>query len=1478
MKFKIDKVRPDGFYHYMAYNDDGTPVIDKIVKADFGTITKYKTGWSLYTKIGTDNQEAWIAAVKEFHEEQGITGPADVIRSYIQDIRDFISLDDKRFPENKSLLQPGILDALSIIEGAECNDEFIEKLYSMGINDIPTVKSMIRYAWSAERFNIKNDLNKMAYQIVKLGLQTFINPVLDSVENIVVTFFDTINYISNEVARVANKVIRLYNQLKDLKDPEKRKALWKKFIAQMKELAIQYGKQFMEFVYELLCVNVFIELFKTLKNLWNNRHEIWKSIVAKLKALVEFDYKELGSMIINNLAAAILALLPLLGALIGALFAKLCADEKQIEASRKQLANAVGVDDPDKLTEELEKQQKEAKDKIKKYSVVINLADTNERKFSLRKSYEEDEAHTKVTYNNNINRESSGDYAIDALNSLSVNDIINSPEASDSFTQEELDILCKVSMCELPDKTDFEHFPNDAIKYPEQLTIEFGKDLSNAYFTVHLGDRVHLNDEIGYIDGIVVKSNYQFDVIDEGDNFIVGKYWFDSSVFDTSLTPEQLQQNVVSNANEMINSVDQSMFDSLQDAFKEKPNAVLFIINYMLYAQIPSFALDETPGSGYSINEYIEEYYDRVDNMRDEYGYELQRVAGKDVVQPLAEKGMMMTIKRNVDNATAETIQKYLDLYHNTPHNTGMSCRGRIIDYSLFSHYYEYLTGDRFRYDEDNKLVVKLFNTISKFIARRRRLEVNEDNIDSLILDFNELCDVTIRQYWKYPNVNYYEQFEAMFTGDYYKNSNDIIVTTQDDKEALSMYTRIFNYLSTLTNTTTPSTENNISLGENVNVKEVLNSQSNKASSFDKEGFQKVDNLRKIALRFVMLRKIKLNMVDDVINTYLEENQITKETLQNVTLPYGFTTSYEEYYDGEILSSFGIGGVVTTFNRKSYLGPYLEMLKAMTRSEAAELEKIFNEAIDYYNNSEVNPIEVFKPFMQISWPISSLIYRENYKCDFFLFSKEYGTIDTPPKSLEDLDEIERQVAESVTNPKYDNYAMSSNSGFGMDSIQYWLRYCGMATMVHCMMPAYWSTGLIIPSPPVYILMPVIYLPIFVLKGRIEIVFGLGICGIMIMPMILFVNQSTLNGSVIPPINLIVDMLIMVCEQLKNMQVKQVELTLAPMLKMLDDQIADMEAEYADIPYQISEIKRISGTKKIRDKAKLLLGNDISFKAEMNAEEDIATMAKTKVDAKEGGFEVIGNILDSPMFDIDNTFNIEYADAIEVPKEPFVQTTGLVYDYNSYTEETSYSGDGDDYEYGSGYSQSMTVNLYDNSSSMTMTTALVNSVTNPRMKLVLKDVNHYYIRHQYSNPGSRRAVKKSGVSDAPFDSGKCTYAPSTWYNNAGLDLHFYPGPESALYSNTTLGNYGFKLVWHGTVQQALALPKACFRPGDVSTQYYYNQNNKKSAHGCMYTGKDWRSDFVQATIMANTKFVGRDGAYSVCIWRHPAFQEPGLPLV
>lgn len=179
------------------------------------------------------------------------------------------------------------------------------------------------------------------------------------------------------------------------------------------------------------------------------------------------------------------------------------------------------------------------------------------------------------------------------------------------------------------------------------------------------------------------------------------------------------------------------------------------------------------------------------------------------------------------------------------------------------------------------------------------------------------------------------------------------------------------------------------------------------------------------------------------------------------------------------------------------------------------------------------------------------------------------------------------------------------------------------------------------------------------------------------------------------------------------------------------------------------------------------------------------------------------------------------------------------------------------------------------------TGFASQVTNEKMKKVLSRVNNICLRHNYGNKNSWYSVRGTG-GDRPSPEGKCTYGPSTWYHEAGkkYDLYFYEDPKTATYKNTTLPDYGMKLVWHGTIAQAKELPNSSFRPGDVSTQYYFKDAEKQrpSSHGCMWTGKDWRSDFVQNGIMANKNYFDRNGDYSVCIWRHPDLQEPNTSIV
>ena len=178
------------------------------------------------------------------------------------------------------------------------------------------------------------------------------------------------------------------------------------------------------------------------------------------------------------------------------------------------------------------------------------------------------------------------------------------------------------------------------------------------------------------------------------------------------------------------------------------------------------------------------------------------------------------------------------------------------------------------------------------------------------------------------------------------------------------------------------------------------------------------------------------------------------------------------------------------------------------------------------------------------------------------------------------------------------------------------------------------------------------------------------------------------------------------------------------------------------------------------------------------------------------------------------------------------------------------------------------------------TGFEGQVTNEKMKKVLAHCDTLYLHHVYAEDGGKPyAVRFSeNKRDQPAPQSACTFGPSTWYSYAKRDIRFGGGPSERNHSNDGIRNYGFKMVWHGTVEDSLKLSKDQFRPGDVATEYYYKPGNIPSGHACMWTGKDWRSDFVQSSIMANKKYTNRDGNYSVCIWRHPDFQEPGQKVV
>lgn len=170
------------------------------------------------------------------------------------------------------------------------------------------------------------------------------------------------------------------------------------------------------------------------------------------------------------------------------------------------------------------------------------------------------------------------------------------------------------------------------------------------------------------------------------------------------------------------------------------------------------------------------------------------------------------------------------------------------------------------------------------------------------------------------------------------------------------------------------------------------------------------------------------------------------------------------------------------------------------------------------------------------------------------------------------------------------------------------------------------------------------------------------------------------------------------------------------------------------------------------------------------------------------------------------------------------------------------------------------------------------VTNATMKKILANTSRAYsVRFGwYTLKGYGSTVSDKGVKFT----GQCTSGPSTWYENGGIKLDrqwWTPNKvETSTYESVKkkFENSGFTLVLHGDKETAMKWSPSQFAPGDICTihAYKYKDNKKQpTSHGAMWTGSDWRSDFIQNSIWVYPSGTGRQGDYSVCVWRRQDLQ-------
>jgi hypothetical protein len=508
---------------------------------------------------------------------------------------------------------------------------------------------------------------------------------------------------------------------------------------------------------------------------------------------------------------------------------------------------------------------------------------------------------------------------------------------------------------------------------------------------------------------------------------------------------------------------------------------------------------------------------------------------------------------------------------------------------------------DMFKYDEDNPYINRLFNALNTFLGKRLRIEMNLDNIDSLISSFNEVCDKHIKMYWKHNDTNYYDVLATMFEHEFYTNNDTLIEKAEEgDPDCISVYKRVLNYLKSISSFTQDSFYE-ITTDESTDINKLLEEQGKKSAeeSYNKSNKELEDSLKKVARKFVSLRRIEQSMNEVNISTYITDSKF--KAAQKLRSTGG--KKMDEYIEGV---KYSVKDAL--YGKATVLGPYIQALKKMSTEEATILRGIMTDVVGDFTIRESDPycINLFKPLLRANWPAApSLIYNNCNKADWFFFDDtDPGLI--PPRTMDDLLKIEQEVAKDiskdtaktsleVTDDTIEDADGYPTTKYGYDKFPYWLKYCCMATITHCCLPMYWATGFLIPPVMAPLLLPVIYIPFCVIKGRVTIVMGLGLCGIMPLPMILFVNLGALNGSLIPPINMLVDCIMNLCMTLTNMEDKAITSALAPVIRSLDKEIIELESSRDDIEYQINEIRALSNNHKVKSTFNTLSGIDETTK-------------------------------------------------------------------------------------------------------------------------------------------------------------------------------------------------------------------------------------------------------------------------------------------
>lgn len=620
-------------------------------------------------------------------------------------------------------------------------------------------------------------------------------------------------------------------------------------------------------------------------------------------------------------------------------------------------------------------------------------------------------------------------------------------------------------------------------------------------------------------------------------------------------------------------------FEEISGLLKDNSNCIIFIKDYILrfrFADLAAHTQDSTShikGTAKieTTENVVDEYNKDAEAIIKEYENDIKRICDKDHIQNYCENDKLLLLKEELDKAKTKAFNKIINQYNSI--NDYDCTSGVPSDFMLYPFYLTYITSDEFVYDDENPYIVELFDKITTYINVRSKIELNKTNIEGLITEFNKMCDNSIKKYWNKTKKDYFSEIKEIFKFDFYTGSdNELIQAKINDENRVTLYSKVLKYLKGLTHYVEPlgADEKYANLDTNT----ILNMGNVSETEEEKENSEKLKQLKRISLMFVALKRIE----SDTINSYFSE-YIDNDNLKNALTLKNKLEQTKTSID-EIATSTASKN---TKNRE-ILRKYTGALEGITRKESKELRDIADKAIEWYkeNNPKIEDGSAFFKYNQVNWPGASQVTKDDIPHDFYFIEEKTSPSEDMKMALAE--------AKGEISPKgnkggpedgaLNGYVYTEDSlrtQYGINDYRYWLRYCTVATLVNCMLPMYWSTGMLIAGAP--LMLPIIFIPIFVLSSRVILVLGIGLCGIVPMPMFLLMNVSDIPGFAIPILNTIVDTMKGLSAMIMNLGQKSVKEMIKLAIKQEDNNINELNNEIKKLNQEITNLKNGIGLDK-----------------------------------------------------------------------------------------------------------------------------------------------------------------------------------------------------------------------------------------------------------------------------------------------------------